>query len=80
MIKLSVSKSYLHNQKIANSEVNDNKIINNSHTKRTINVDINKLLNRVKIEEKNKKKEKLFLLSIGAVVIGIMAIFIVTVK
>ena len=75
-----MSKSYLHNHQATISEVEDVKIINNNYKKNPINVDINKLLNRVKIEEKNRKKEKLIFFGIVLAAIGIMGIFIAIVK
>jgi hypothetical protein len=75
-----MSKSYLHNHQAAISEAEDVKIVNNNYKKNPINVDINKLLNRVKIEEKNRKKEKLIFFAIVLVAIGIMGIFIAIVK
>ena len=75
-----MSKSYLHNYQAAISGAEDVKIVNNNHKKNPINVDINKLLNRVKIEEKNRKKEKLIFFGIVLAAIGIMGIFIAIVK
>jgi hypothetical protein len=39
-------------------------------------VDINKLLNRVKLKEKSKKKENLILLGIGLVIVSITGLFL----
>ena len=39
-------------------------------------VDINRLLNRVKINEKNKKKENLVYLSIAILTISIISLFL----
>ena len=75
-----MSKSYLHNHQAAISEAEDVKIVNNNYKKNPINVDINKLLNRVKIEEKNRKKEKLIFFGIVSAAIGMMGIFIAIVK
>ena len=75
-----MSKSYLHNHQATISEEEDVKIVNNNYKKNPINVDINKLLNRVKIEEKNRKKEKLIFFGIVLAAIGIMGIFIAIVK
>ena len=40
------------------------------------NVNINTLLNRVKINEKNEKKEKLALFGLGSCIIGLTSVFI----
>ena len=39
-------------------------------------IDINVLLNKVKVEEKNKKKENLILFALTFFVFGVMGIFI----
>ena len=75
-----MSKSYLHNRQAAIAELGNIKIVKNNYKKNPLNVDINKLLNRVKIEEKNRKKEKLIFFAIVLVAIGIMGIFIAIVK
>ena len=43
-------------------------------------VDINKLLNRVRLNEKNEKKEKLITLGLGVFVIACVGIFIISIK
>ena len=45
-----------------------------------VNVDINKLLNRVKIKEKKEKKEKFIFLGAAILVLGLMGIFITFIK
>ena len=75
-----MSKSYLHNRQAAIAELGNIKIVKNNYKKTPINVDINKLLNRVKIEEKNRKKEKLIFFGIVSAAIGMMGIFIAIVK
>ena len=44
------------------------------------NVDINKLLNRVKVEELNEKKKKLIFFSSGLLLIMSMGIFLLILK
>tara|TARA_B100000795_G_C22388231_1_gene282358 strand:- start:115 stop:342 length:228 start_codon:yes stop_codon:yes gene_type:complete len=44
------------------------------------NVDINKLLNRVKIEQVHEKKEKIIFFSLGILLLGFMGIFISIIK
>ena len=39
-------------------------------------VDINKLLNRVKLKEKSKKKDNLILLGIGLAIVSITGLFL----
>jgi hypothetical protein len=43
-------------------------------------VDINKLLNRVKIEQDHEKKEKIIFFSLGILLLGFMGIFISIIK
>jgi hypothetical protein len=40
------------------------------------NVDINILLNRIKLNQKNIKKEKLVFLGLGSLAVGLMGVFI----
>jgi hypothetical protein len=44
------------------------------------NVDINRLLNRVKIEQVHEKKEKIIFFSLGILLLGLMGIFISIIK
>lgn len=63
MIKLEMQKTYLHNYKISN----ENKVIKKNLQSADVNiksvVDINILLNRVKVEEKNEIKRKIIFYS-----------------
>ena len=73
-------KSYLHNYKVSKSEVIEKNYSYISLNKKKINVNINTLLNRVKMGEKNKKKEKLIFFSLGMLIVGLMGVFITLVK
>ena len=55
-----MKKTYFHNKYLNNVNKEQEKIIPVKNTNRKINVDINKLLNRVKIEEKVDTKKKFF--------------------
>ena len=55
-----MKKTYFHNKYLNNVNKEQEKIIPVKNTNRKINVDINKLLNRVKIEEKVDIKKKFF--------------------
>jgi hypothetical protein len=48
-----------------------------SYSQRPINVSINTLLNRIKIDEKNRKKENLIFFGFVVLVISITGIFVV---
>lgn len=75
-----MQNDYLTNKKKYDSVVQKkynlkNKSITNFiNSKKPNNVDINKLLNKVKINEKNQKKEKLILLGVALLSVGIAGI------
>jgi hypothetical protein len=71
-----MSKSYLHNYNISKTSVSNDEFVKNNYKKNPINVDINKLLNRVKLEEKNKRKQKLIYFGIVSAGITLMGLFI----
>ena len=70
-----MQKYYLHNYKVS-LDVNEKKKTTILQKKQPINVDINRLLNRVKIEKKNKIKEKFSLFMLSSLTVGITGIFI----
>ena len=76
MIRLIMPKNYLHNYNISKTSVSNDELVKNNYKKNPISVDINKLLNRVKLEEKNKRKQKLIYLAIVSAGVALMAIFI----
>jgi len=46
----------------------------------TKNVDVNKLLNRVKINERNEKKQKVIFFSLGILLLSVMGIFVTVIR
>ena len=76
MIRLTMPKNYLHNYNISKTTVSNDELVKQNYKKNPISVDINKLLNRVKLEEKNKRKQKLIYFGIVSAVIALMGIFI----
>ena len=76
MIRLVMSKYYLHNYNISKTSVSNDELVKNNYKKNPINVDINKLLNRVKLEEKNKRKQKLIYFGVISAGVALMGIFI----
>ena len=76
MIRLVMSKNYLHNYNISKTSVSNDELVKNNYKKNPINVDINKLLNRVKLEEKNKRKKKLIYFGVISAGVALMGIFI----
>jgi len=68
-------KTYFHNYQ--NNEVDEKKNLTKTFfEKKSQNVDINKLLNRVKILKKNKTKEKLIIFGIAILIISLMGTFV----
>ena len=76
MIRLIMPKNYLHNFNISKTTVSNDELVKQNYKKNPISVDINKLLNRVKLEEKNKRKQKLIYFGIVSALIALMGIFI----
>ena len=80
MIKLEMQKTYLHNYKISNK----NKVIKKNLQSADVNiksvVDINILLNRVRIEEKNDIKRRIIFFSFAILVISLLGTFITIIK
>ena len=76
MIRLVMSKNYLHNYNISQTSVSNDELVKNNYKKNPVNVDINKLLNRVKLEEKNKRKQKLIYFGVISAGVALMGIFI----
>ena len=76
MIRLVMSKNYLHNYNISKTNVSNDELVKNNYKKNPINVDINKLLNRVKLEKKNKRKQKFIYFGIVSTGVALMGIFI----
>ena len=71
-----MQKKFFHNHMPDNENLKIQKtspVINISKKNR---VDINKLLNRVKIDKQNQNKRKIIFLSFGILLIGLMGIFI----
>ena len=76
MIRLVMTKNYLHNYNISKTSVSNDELVKNNYKKNPVNVDINKLLNRVKLEEKNKRKQKLIYFGVISAGVALMGIFI----
>jgi len=76
MIRFVMSKNYLHNYNVSKTSVSNDELVKNNYKKNPKNVDINKLLNRVKLEEKNKRKQKLIYFGIISAGVALMGIFI----
>ena len=56
-------KVYFHNEKSIDQNINTKRLSEAQHASEKQVVDINKLLNRVKIDQKNEKKQKIIFYS-----------------
>ena len=67
---------YLSNKKNYTSKINNKNYFPTTKILKSKKIDINILLNKAKVEEKNKKKENLILFALTFLVISVMGIFI----
>ena len=75
-----MQKNYFHNNKIRNENKDKKKSLRLSNMNTKSIVDINILLNRVKIEEKDRTNRKIFFFSLVTLTIILFGIFIATIK
>ena len=75
-----MQKTYFHNNKSFNENEDKEKLTQISKTKIKSAVDINILLNRVKIEEKNETKRKIIFFSFATLAVSLFGTFIVIIK
>ena len=80
MVKLQMHKTYFHNYKIPNENKDKKKLHQISKLDKEEAVDINILLNRVKINEKNETKRKIIFFSFTILALGIFGSFIAIIK
>ena len=71
-----MSKRVFHNDIISDQDLKFKKKPQTFNKKKISNVDINKLLNRVRLNEKNEKKEKFVFLGMGIFVVSLMGTLI----
>ena len=74
-----MQKHNFHNISFINEDLktNNTKFRNINHN---VSVDVNKLLNRVKIKKKNENKKKVAFISFGILLLGFMGIFVTIIK
>ena len=65
-----------HNNKLFKNNLEKTKSFNSQNNNLKIHVDINNLLNRVKIDQKIEKKNKITFFILGILLVGLMGIFI----
>ena len=75
-----MQKTYFHNNKILNENEYKEKLLQTSNvfTKRV--VDVNVLLNKVKIDKKNEKKKKIIMTICTTLALSLFGAFIVIIK
>ena len=72
-------KVYFHNEKSIDQNINTKRLSEAQHVKERQVVDINKLLNRVKIDQKNETKRKIIFYSfiiLGLSLLGTLITFL----
>tara|TARA_B100000767_G_scaffold108591_1_gene104031 strand:+ start:129 stop:356 length:228 start_codon:yes stop_codon:yes gene_type:complete len=73
-------KSYLHNNKSLDENKNKKTLTQSSKINLERAVDINILLNRVKLQEKNEIKKKIIFFSFTTFALGLFGTFIAIIK
>ena len=73
-------KNYFHNSKISSENKLKKKLIPNAKIEKKSVVDINILLNRVKIAEKNEIKKKIIFSSLSILTITLFVTFVSFIK
>ena len=72
-------KMYFHNEKLIDQNINTKRLSEVQHVSEKQVVDINKLLNRVKIDQKNETKRKIIFYSstvLGLSLLGTLITFL----
>ena len=69
-------KVYFHNEKSIDQNINTKRLSEAQHIGEKQVVDINKLLNRVKIDQKNEIKQKIIFYSVTILTISLLGILL----
>ena len=80
MVKLKMLKSYFHNNKSIAENKSQKKSTPIQYANQKINVDINILLNRIRIEEKNETKKKIIFYSLTILALGLFSTLVITIN
>jgi hypothetical protein len=75
-----MQKYNFHNMKFDDENLQIKKIRHVENLNLNVGVDINRLLNRVKIEKQNENKQKAIFVSFGILLISLMGIFVTIIK
>ena len=73
-------KVYFHNEKSIDQNINTKRLSEAQHIGERQVVDINKLLNRIKIEQKNETKQKIIFYSFAILGISLLGTLIIFLK
>ena len=73
-------KVYFHNEKSIDQNVNTKRLSEAQHVGKRQVVDINKLLNRVKMDQKNETKRKIIFYSVSIFGLSLIGTLIAVVK
>ena len=73
-------KVYFHNEKSIDQNINTQKLYTAQNVSEKQVVDINKLLNRVKIDQKNETKRKIIFYSLSTLALGLFSTLIIIIK
>jgi len=71
-----MQKVYFHNGKSIDQNINTKKLSEAQHITQKQVVDVNKLLNRLKIDQKNETKRKIIFFSFTVLVLFLLGTFI----
>ena len=80
MVNCMMQKYFFHNSNMRNETVDKIKELPNKFIKKKNVVDINKLLNRVKLDEKNEIKNKIIFFSLFTLGLSAIGTFIAVIK
>ena len=75
-----MQKLAFYKKKSTNQNINEKRLFDAQHTSKKQVVDINKLLNRVKIDKKNETKRKIIFYSLTTFVLGLFSTLIMIIK
>ncbi len=73
---MRMPKTYFHNNKLANNEIKRENLSNFNNSNKKQIVDVNKLLNRVRVNEQNEKKKKFILLGVSILFLSVIGKFL----
>ena len=75
-----MQKVFFYKKESTNQNINRKRLFDGQHTSKKQVVDINKLLNRVKIDKKNETKRKIIFYSTVILALALFATFITLIK